>query len=178
MFHKYHVRFSVFSVSHLLLFGFFGARKEGTQHWSKRGCTTTCASPYSASSNQEAPPNKGGKLLLPLTLLSPSSFWVVVRSLPRCVAPPPFDTNRSQRTCRSFLLPCCHSPSTVRDHENFTATANTVNKGNPATLSSPNTRPSFHGREGPLPHGNSMPLARAPNPRERAPPPRMTNPAQ
>ena len=47
----------------------------------------------------------------------------------------------------------------------------------PATLSSPNTHPSFLGREGPLPCGSSVPLARAPNPRERARPLHSTNPA-
>ena len=84
--------------------------------------------------------------------------------------------------------PLCHSPSMVRDRllfavtlafqapipltlpqENLSDTANTVNKENPATLSCPNTHPSFLGREGPW---------SCPNPRERAPPPRLTNPAR
>ena len=51
-------------------------------------------------------------------------------------------------------------------------------KGKPPTLSSPSTHPSFLGREGPLPCGSSRQLARAPNPRDRALPPRLTNPAQ
>ena len=50
-------------------------------------------------------------------------------------------------------------------------------KKRPTTLSSPHTRPSFLGREGPLPYGSSMPLARASNPQERALPLYMTNPA-
>ena len=92
----------------------------------------------------------------------------------------------------------CHSPSMVRKkgfcllrqlsfqapnplslpQENLPDTANTVNKGNPATLSYPNTHPSFLGREGPWACGNSKLLAQAPNPREGAPPPRLTNPAR
>ena len=63
-------------------------------------------------------------------------------------------------------------------HENFTGTVITVKGRSPTTLSSPNTHPSLLGREGPLPYGSSMPLARAPNPRKRAPPLHLTNPAQ
>ena len=59
-------------------------------------------------------------------------------------------------------------------HENFAGTV--IRKK--TTLSSPNMRPSFLGREGPLPCGSSMPLARAPNPRETALPLHWTNPAQ
>ena len=62
--------------------------------------------------------------------------------------------------------------------DNFSGTVNRVNKGNPATLSSPNTHPSFLGSESPLPCGSSMPLARAPSPRERELPPRLSNAAQ
>ena len=38
--------------------------------------------------------------------------------------------------------------------------------------------PSILGREGPLPCGSSKQLARAPSPRDRTLPPRLTNPAQ
>ena len=42
-------------------------------------------------------------------------------------------------------------------------TRNTVNEGNTATLSSPNTHPSFLGIKGPLTSGSLMPPARPPN---------------
>ena len=47
--------------------------------------------------------------------------------------------------------------------ENLSGTVNAVKEGSPATSSSPNTHPSFRGRESPLPCGSSMPLVRAPN---------------
>ena len=40
--------------------------------------------------------------------------------------------------------------------ENLSGTVITVNKGKPATLSSPSTHPSFLGREGPWPCGSSQ----------------------
>ena len=48
--------------------------------------------------------------------------------------------------------------------ESYTGTVNTVKEVSSATLSSPNTHPSFLGIEGPLPCGSLMPPVRAPNP--------------
>ena len=85
-----------------------------------------------------------------------------------------------------FPLLNCHSPSTLRKafvavtvpQENFMGTVITVKEESPATLSSPNTHPSFLGREGPLLCGSPTPHAQAPNPRGRALPVHSTNPAQ
>ena len=103
---------------------------------------------------------------------------------------------QSTETCHTFLpasisshhipLPYCQSPSMVRGgflavtipQESYSGTVNTVKEGSPATLSSPNTHPFCLGRDGPLPCGSSMPLVPAPNPRERALPFHLTNPAQ
>ena len=66
-------------------------------------------------------------------------------------------------------LLCCHGPSTVRERLFFAVTfpqgnlsgiVITISKGNPATLSSSSTLPSFLGREGTLPCGSSRQLAR------------------
>ena len=61
---------------------------------------------------------------------------------------------------------------------NLSGNVATVNRGNPATPSYPRTHPSLLGRGGPWPCGSSRLLSRAPNPRERALLPRLTNPAQ
>ena len=74
----------------------------------------------------------------------------------------PFDHSRNEGT-----------PSFQRRHNMSKISSQpalkNVKEVNPTTLSSPNTHPSIHGREGALPCGSSMQLARAPNPPERAP---------
>ena len=62
--------------------------------------------------------------------------------------------------------------------KNLSGIVITVNKGSPATLSCPSMHPSFPGRERSKTCGSTLPLARAPNLRERALPPRLSNPAR
>ena len=73
-----------------------------------------------------------------------------------------------------------HSPSMLREKLLCccSGNVNTVKEVSPATLSSPNTHPSFLGTEGPLPCGSLMPPVRAPSPLGKERPLHLTNFAQ